>query len=233
MTQQVILGTPFLEKIMPIEGIDNQGILGEVNKKPIYFSFKSQPRVSFINEISELRNVKEHQISFLHKEIQFLTLEQQLETTDIEEKIKSLHKLFSQEICSDIPTTFWDSDKNIVALPYIDGFNERTIPTKARPSQMKHTFLDLCKKEIQNLLDKKLIRQSYSPWSCTAFYINKNAEKERGVPRLVVNYKPLNDYDDEDHASSLPDSQPIDDEPTMVDYMETMIHILESKSKNK
>jgi hypothetical protein len=38
-----------------------------------------------------------------------------------------------------------------------------------------------------------LIRKSYSPWSCTAFYVNKNAEKERGVPRLVINYKPLNE----------------------------------------
>ncbi|XP_068667495.1 uncharacterized protein, partial [Aristolochia californica] len=137
MTQQVILGTPFLEKIIPIKGIDNHGILG------------------------------------------------QLENTKIKEKISSLQKMFTQEICSDIPTTFWDRHKYIVSLPYIDGFNERTIPTKARPSKMKHALLDLYKKEIQNLLDKKLIRKSYSPRSCTAFYVNKNSKKERGVPRLV------------------------------------------------
>ena len=29
--------------------------------------------------------------------------------------------------------------------------------------------------------------------SCAAFYVNNQAEKERGVPRLVINYKPLND----------------------------------------
>jgi hypothetical protein len=58
---------------------------------------------------------------------------------------------------------------------------------------MKSDYLELCKKEIQTLLDKKLIRKSYSPWSCTAFYVFNNAEKERGVPRLVINYKPLND----------------------------------------
>ena len=58
---------------------------------------------------------------------------------------------------------------------------------------MKKVYLDLCKTEINTLLQEKLIRPSHSPWSCTAFYVNKNAEIERGVPRVVINYKPLND----------------------------------------
>jgi len=66
------------------------------------------------------------------------------------------------------------------------------IPTKARPTQMNSDLLEHCKKEIQTLLDKKLIRTSKSPWSCVAFYVNNAAKKERGVPRLVINYKPLN-----------------------------------------
>ena len=65
------------------------------------------------------------------------------------------------------------------------------IPTKARPIQMNAELLQYCKKEIQTLLDKELIRPSKSPWSCAAFYVNNAAEKERGVPRLVINYKPL------------------------------------------
>nr|KYP33646.1 polyprotein [Cajanus cajan] len=40
--------------------------------------------------------------------------------------------------------------------------------------------------------DKNLIRPSKSPWSCAAFYFNKQAGLERGTPRLVINYKPLN-----------------------------------------
>ncbi|KAK2646432.1 hypothetical protein Ddye_021627, partial [Dipteronia dyeriana] len=52
---------------------------------------------------------------------------------------------------------------------------------------------EYCKKEIQDLLAKQLIRPSKSPWSCPAFYVPKNAEIERGVPRLVINYKSLND----------------------------------------
>jgi len=58
--------------------------------------------------------------------------------------------------------------------------------------QMNFELLEHCKKEIQSLLDKKLIQPSKSPWSCAAFYVNNAAEKERGVPRLVINYKPLN-----------------------------------------
>ena len=57
---------------------------------------------------------------------------------------------------------------------------------------MNFELLEHCKKEIQNLLDKKLIRPSKSTWSCATFYINNTTERERGVPRLVINYKPLN-----------------------------------------
>ena len=63
---------------------------------------------------------------------------------------------------------------------------------KARPIQVNAELLEYCKKEIQTLLEKKLIRPSKSPWSCAAFYVNNAPEKERGVPRLVINYKPLN-----------------------------------------
>ena len=49
-----------------------------------------------------------------------------------------------------------------------------------------------CKEEINDLVNKGLIVKSRSPWSCAAFYVNKNSEIERGTPRLVINYKPLN-----------------------------------------
>ena len=49
-----------------------------------------------------------------------------------------------------------------------------------------------CRKEIQDLKSKGLIRDSKSPWSCSAFYVINSAEIERGAPRLVINYKPLN-----------------------------------------
>ena len=52
--------------------------------------------------------------------------------------------------------------------------------------------MEFCRTEINDLLSKGIIRNSKSPWSCPAFYVLKNAEIERGVLRLVINYKPLN-----------------------------------------
>ena len=57
---------------------------------------------------------------------------------------------------------------------------------------MNPKLLEYCKKEIQDLLNKNLIRSSHSPWSCATFYVKKTFEIERDTPMLVINYKPLN-----------------------------------------
>ena len=95
------------------------------------------------------------------------------------------------DVCSDVPNAFWHRKKHIVDLPYVKDFDEKNIPTKARPIQMNAETVEFCKKEIHDLLQKKLIRNGKSPWSCSTFYVQKNAEIERGTPRLVINYKPL------------------------------------------
>nr|KYP56455.1 polyprotein [Cajanus cajan] len=56
-------------------------------------------------------------------------------------------------------------------------------------SEQTHTLIDLIS-QLEN--EKGLIRNSKSPWSCLAFYVMNAAEQERGAPRLVINYKPLN-----------------------------------------
>ncbi|XP_075084901.1 uncharacterized protein LOC107780792 [Nicotiana tabacum] len=75
-------------------------------------------------------------------------------------------------------------EKSIKIVPYENNFSEDDISTKSRPCQMNAELLEFCKKEIDNLLQKSLIKPSKSPWSCTAFYVNNAAEKERGIPRL-------------------------------------------------
>ena len=57
---------------------------------------------------------------------------------------------------------------------------------------MSQELMDICKAEIEGLLKKGIIRNSKSPWSCLAFYVQKNVEIERGILRPVINYKPLN-----------------------------------------
>ena len=78
-------------------------------------------------------------------------------------KISDIEKIFKDKVCSDLPNAFWDRKKHVVFLPYEPGFDERNIPTKARPTQMNFELLEFCKKEIQSLLDKKLIRSSKLP----------------------------------------------------------------------
>ena len=68
-----------------------------------------------------------------------------------------------------ISTAFWHRHRHIVQLPYEKDFNERKIPTKARLIQMNNELLEHCKKEIEDLLTKGLIRKSKSPWSCATF----------------------------------------------------------------
>ena len=57
---------------------------------------------------------------------------------------------------------------------------------------MNAEYQKLCADEIEGLLKKELFRKSTSPWNCYGFYVNKHSERIKGVPRLVVNYKPLN-----------------------------------------
>ncbi|XP_070045086.1 uncharacterized protein [Nicotiana tomentosiformis] len=76
-------------------------------------------------------------------------------------------------------------EKPISFVPYEDNFSEDDIPTKSRLCQMNAELVEFCKKEIDSLLQKGLIKPSKSPWSCTTFYVNNAAKKERGIPRLA------------------------------------------------
>lgn len=181
MSQAIILGTPFLCLLMPITKIDSIGIHTTLNNQQIIFEFITEPYTKELDQIKDLVNFKEKQINFLQKETHFLATEQRLQQSSLQNKIKSLEKEFHTEVCSDVPNAFWERKKHIVSLPYEPGFNERKIPTRAHPNQMKKEYLELCKIEINTLLQKKLIRPSYSPWSCTAFYVNKNTTIERAI----------------------------------------------------
>ena len=192
MTNQMILGNPFLDKIFPLKRIDKEGIIGTFNGKNITFEFITQPVTKMLSELRDQIITKNKQIGFLKDEINMITIEEKLENPKLKGKILMIINKFSLKICNDHPNAFWDRKKHIVSLPYEEEFSESNIPTKARPCQMNSEYLELCKKEIASLLQKGLIKPSKSQWSCTAFYVNKHAEQERGVPRLVINYKPLN-----------------------------------------
>jgi hypothetical protein len=152
--------------------------------------------MSFSNEINLIYKSKitrkEKHLMFLKQDLEYKRIEEQLELPLMEQKIENFENKIKNEICTDLPNVFWHRKQHIVNLPYELDFNEMTIPTKTRPIQMNQELLEYCKKEIRELLDKCLIRKNKSPWSCSAFYVQKNAEIERGAPRLVIKYKSLN-----------------------------------------
>ena len=47
--------------------------------------------------------------------------------------IRKFEDKLKQEVCSDLPTTFWYRKRHEVALPYVKYFQEKDIPTKAQP----------------------------------------------------------------------------------------------------
>jgi hypothetical protein len=63
-----------------------------------------------------------------------------------------------------------------------------TAPTSKRPYRMPLAELAELKKQLQELLDKGLIRPSTSPWGCPALFVKKKDESLR----LCVDYRPLN-----------------------------------------
>ncbi|GAV83439.1 SAC3 domain-containing protein [Cephalotus follicularis] len=121
----------------------------------------------------------------MKQEVSNKKLEQHLQTSQIRENINSLRNNIINNLCSDLPDAFWHRKRHMVSLPYEKDFTKQNILTKARPIQMTYELMKYCKKEIQELLNKKLIRLHKSLWSCATFCVNQ------GIQRSVINYKTL------------------------------------------
>ena len=189
MNKEMILGTPFLSLLYPLT-VDKEGIKTIYENQEICFYFLNAPKIKELNFVDNQVNLiqkKKQQIKFLGKEIHHKRIEENILNKDIQIKVEKIKKQIEQDLCSSIPNAFWNRKKHKVSLPYVEGFDETQIPTKARPIQMNTHLLEYCKEEIKDLLNKNLIRKNQSPWNCAAFYVQKPLEIERGAPRLVIN----------------------------------------------
>ena len=165
-----------------------EGIKTNMLGKDILFKFILSPilkdiyslnNISIIKEIDKERiDRKNRHLKSLKSEIIYKRIVDQLTYPILNHKINLFKQQIETEICSNLPTNFWHRHQHIVQLPYEKNFNERQIATKARPIQMNNELLEHYKKEIEDLLIKGLIRKSKSPWSCAAFYVNKQAKLE-------------------------------------------------------
>ncbi|KAG5602713.1 hypothetical protein H5410_034083 [Solanum commersonii] len=171
-------GTPFINAIYPFTNINAKGFSATYKNQDISYTFITEPISRDINALIEM---KQKHVDYLQLEIFSMNIFDTLKSAKIQEKIKLISEKMAIDICADHPSAFWNRKKHIVTLPYEDDFSEENIPTKSRPCQMNTELVEFCKKEIDNLLQKGLIKPSKSPWSCTAFYVNNAAEKERAL----------------------------------------------------
>ncbi|KAH1188242.1 hypothetical protein GmHk_U059792 [Glycine max] len=130
LKNEVILGTPFIRALFPIQ-ISNEGITTNYLGRKIIFNFSTKPISRNINFIENRIN----QINFLKEEVSFNNIQIQLGKPQVKDKIQSLLNHIESTVCSDFPHAFWDRKKHIVDLPYEKDFREKQIPTKARPIQ--------------------------------------------------------------------------------------------------
>ena len=190
MTDKVILGLPFINSLYPFLS-EHDGITTDPFGQKVMIKFASKFEID-TNDSLNLINAKTKHFKFLKQEVRYKRIAKQLSNKLLQSKIDNFLQILINDVCFDIPNAFWHRKRHIVNLPYVKDFNEKNIPTKACPIQMNAETVEFYKKEIHYLIKKKLIKNSKSLWSCATFYVQKNAEIERGTPRLVFNYKPLN-----------------------------------------
>ena len=94
-------------------------------------------------------------------------------------KIAQLNKAIGDERCSEEPNAFWHWKQHTIELPYKTEYVGK--PCKIRAILMNKAYMELCEKEIKQLLNRRLIRESDKPWNYYGFYVNKRSEQVRGI----------------------------------------------------
>ena len=118
LATNIILDTPFLCLLMPIQKIDQTGSYSQLQGKSVIFEFITQPYTKELDQIRDLVTFKQNQINFLQKEVHFLTTEQRLQQPSLQQKIKLIEQEFQTEVCGNVPNASWNRKKYTVTLPY-------------------------------------------------------------------------------------------------------------------
>ncbi|KAH1220950.1 Enzymatic polyprotein [Glycine max] len=108
LKNEVILGTPFIRALFPIQ-ISNEGITTNHLGRKIIFNFSTKPISRNINLIEN----KINQINFLKEEVSFNNIQIQLGKPQVKERIQSLLNHIESTVCSELPHAFWDRKKHI------------------------------------------------------------------------------------------------------------------------
>ncbi|GAV59527.1 hypothetical protein CFOL_v3_03058, partial [Cephalotus follicularis] len=127
----IILGQPFLEIIKPFK-VKTEGITTQIFQQKILFDFNEKSITKDINLLKTFSLFKEHSVNliktkenhlyFMKQEVSNKKLEQHLQTSKIRQKINSLKNNIINNLCSDLPDTFWHKKRHRVSLPYEKDF---------------------------------------------------------------------------------------------------------------
>lgn len=180
----LLLGQDFVNKYLPMT-VGDQFVRLTYNQKSIKIPSKSVYENRIV--VKQTTHSLEQIASSLTK-IQKIVSNIENHGADI---IKDIRLKIEKECTSDYPDAFWMREQYFVNLPYRENYSPR--PQKGSANHMSPTELEYCKTEIQDLLNRKLIENNRSPWACPAFYVNKHSEQKRGKPRMVINYRALNE----------------------------------------
>ncbi|GAV87565.1 hypothetical protein CFOL_v3_30991 [Cephalotus follicularis] len=135
----IILGQPFLEIIKPFK-VKTKGITTKLFQRKILFAFNEKSITKDINLLKTFSLFKEHSVNLIKtkenhlylmkQKISNKKLKQQLQTSQIKEKINLLKNNIINKLCSDLPNAFWHRKQHMVSLPYEKDFTKQNIPTK-------------------------------------------------------------------------------------------------------
>ena len=138
----VILGTPFINLITPYT-VNYNGVSFKGKNQKLVFPFIEKPKTRnlnivkacsvYQNQINAVLKSKQNNLFCLKKDLDLQRIENQLQNDFIQRKISDFKSLIEKEICADLPYAFWNRKQHMVYLPYENSFDEKKIPTKARP----------------------------------------------------------------------------------------------------
>ena len=116
ISHQIVLETYFLTQLYPFQ-IDSQGLRTKYNNQEILFEFIKGIEVKEINQVQDfisLLQQKQKKVKFLKKEIQYKKAEENLESKQIQDKIKQIQQQIENNLCSSIPNAFWNRKQHMV-----------------------------------------------------------------------------------------------------------------------
>lgn len=130
-----VLGTPFLSVVSPhgstIVSPNKPGYFITLpSKQVLKIAFISEPKCT--NDI-EIHLLKQSRIQELRDEKSFVSLNLRLQTPQIQQKVAYFIKLFTDLVCSELPTAFWKKNKHVVYLPYKEDYAGHPCKSRAIP----------------------------------------------------------------------------------------------------